>query len=625
MAYRGEDLDLRTPRTWSASPADLAGWSQSETGLNGPRSRGAYAAGRTGPIWVDETVLACVNHAFDVALAHRSGEVRLEHLLHALTRIDAAAEVLEARGVRVAALRRESATVIASELPVGLTNGKSTPRRSEELEHVLRASAGLGARRGVPAGIDELLHLILEVEPDLPGLVLLSRISARPAPVVQESLYTRPVYVPEPRYQEPERPRPAPVYYQDPAPQPQPPPRPQRTEFGGTATDNIQNSRLDALEQMMRALSGDLSNERKVFTNTLQDMQRELLAQRDDASRMGGGLHDRLQSVMSDRFLNLEQAVANVATGRQGAAVDLVPLLDRIATLERAVAAGLDRLNEAVLALDGRPLSDVTVDFTPLTNRLDIIEEAVLSKDSDEGADIVARLRRLEDGLGVERTRATEAASDLSQSLTRQKSEFAVSVLQPLMDALERQKSETVNFQPLIQRVDQLQATIENRQAEAGQGLRLLSERMAGAERLVTEYAAKTTETQTANAGELAEVHDALMKLNSNQHTLAGSIDQWRAEGKQTVAGLTTQIDTFGSRFASMESEVGRPMAMLDALTASVDKMHKVTVERYHRRNRFWYWLFGSDDWVAASWPSQAHRVTEELRAVKAQAPVMKR
>ena len=51
--------------------------------------------GRSGPIWVDDVVLACSNHAFDVALAHRSSEVRLEHLLHALTRIDMAADVLE--------------------------------------------------------------------------------------------------------------------------------------------------------------------------------------------------------------------------------------------------------------------------------------------------------------------------------------------------------------------------------------------------------------------------------------------------------------------------------------------------------------------------------------------------
>jgi len=86
MSYRGEDLDLRTPQTLGTG----------DVGAMGARS---------GPIWVDDTVLACTNHAFDIALAHRAGEVRLEHLLNALTRIEVAAEALEARGVRVAALR----------------------------------------------------------------------------------------------------------------------------------------------------------------------------------------------------------------------------------------------------------------------------------------------------------------------------------------------------------------------------------------------------------------------------------------------------------------------------------------------------------------------------------------
>ncbi|MEQ1670165.1 MAG: Clp protease N-terminal domain-containing protein, partial [Hyphomicrobium sp.] len=142
MGYRGEDLDLRTPQTWSATPADLAVSSDAGVIKNGQRT-----PSRAGPIWVDDTVLACANHAYDVALAHRAGDVRLEHFLHALTRIDAAAEALEARGVRVAALRRESATIIASEIPVGLANGKGTPRRSEELADVLQLAASIAARR----------------------------------------------------------------------------------------------------------------------------------------------------------------------------------------------------------------------------------------------------------------------------------------------------------------------------------------------------------------------------------------------------------------------------------------------------------------------------------------------
>ena len=161
MGYRGEDLDLRTPQTWSATPADLAGSMEAAQTTMG--SRGGM---RSGPIWVDDTVLACANHAFDVALAHRAGEVRIEHLLHALTRIDAAAEALEARGVRVAALRRESATIIASEIPIGLPNGKGAPHRSEELAEVLRLAAANAARRNAPATIEDLLYVLFDQRSD---------------------------------------------------------------------------------------------------------------------------------------------------------------------------------------------------------------------------------------------------------------------------------------------------------------------------------------------------------------------------------------------------------------------------------------------------------------------------
>ena len=58
MAYRGEDLDLRTPQTWVAAPAELS--ASSELPVQQSGNRGGY---RSGPILVDETVLACCNYA----------------------------------------------------------------------------------------------------------------------------------------------------------------------------------------------------------------------------------------------------------------------------------------------------------------------------------------------------------------------------------------------------------------------------------------------------------------------------------------------------------------------------------------------------------------------------------
>ena len=135
MSYRGEDLDLRTPQSRGARD----GYPGADVGMNGTRHRSpASSASRGETVIVDETVMACCNHAYDVAQAHGANEVRLEHLVHALTRVEAAAEILEQRGIREAHLRRESAAVIASEIPVGLAHSHSAPRSSVEFEDVLR-------------------------------------------------------------------------------------------------------------------------------------------------------------------------------------------------------------------------------------------------------------------------------------------------------------------------------------------------------------------------------------------------------------------------------------------------------------------------------------------------------
>lgn len=579
MAYKGGDLDLRTPRTWSASSAEAAPPSYYEQ--SAPRVRGSYAPG---PIWVDEVVLACVNHAYDVALAHRSGEVRLEHLLHALTRIDAAAEALEARGVRVAALRRESATVIASELPVGLTNGKGTPRHSEELEHVLRVASNIASRRNAPASVEDVLHLMLDLEPDLPGLTLLTRVSPRgpagnePTYVRPPSSYTQTYYASETRVPTPATPAPPPA------------PRAQRGGYRDSAVDNIQNSRLDALEQMVRALSADLGAERQTFSGLLQDLQRDVTGIRSSSS-----------------------------------SIDVGPVVDRVATIERSVTAGFEQLTLAIASIEndlrtrtgqgGAPL-----ELAPIASRLEIIEEAVLSRDSERAMQNLAeRFDRLETTLASERTRMAEAGAVLRGEVGS------------LAQAIDTQRAELMEtfVTPMTERFAQVTATVESRQAEAAESFRLLSERLEGLQTLVGDMSQKAGEAQTSNREEMAVLQDALVKLNANQHTLAGTINQWRAEArqaadilrselKQGTEVITADVKSIVPRFATLESEAQKLGGMVEGLSGTVDNMHRVTVERYFRRNRMRYWLFGTDDWVAASWPSQSHRIAEELKAVKA-------
>ena len=493
MTYRGEDLDLRTPQARGAT-----GGFPSEAGL-----------GRhDGPIWVDDTVLACCNHAYEVALAHRSAEVRLEHLLHAMTRIDPAAQVLESQGIRELALRRETATVIASDIPVGLPNGKARPRRSEELELVLRKASQIASSHEAPASVKDLLHVMTDIEPGLRGLDLLQRHIGRASGYGAEPRYAS--------YDAPQREsvRMVPAYYVNEASMPRP-----------TPTDNVQNTRLDNLEQMMRALSNDMANERESVTELLHGLQNDVRS-----GRLAGS------SGLSPEALDQTTKTLD----------------ERLANFERSLETRFDIVETALKGSSGEG-----ADLGPMAQRLENMEKALLSRDdssSDTLSDKIATRLRGAFGDG-------KASSEIVSGQVR-----AV-------------------VTPISKRLDDLQQALDMRQGVAATALNSLSDRIGELESSLSRVS--TGSVSSLSGDDLSEVHDALMKLNANQHTLADAVSTWRGDTEDRVNDMSTTIE----------------------------RLHKVTVERYHRRNRLWYWLFGTDDWIAESWPSQAARVEEELKA----------
>lgn len=510
MSYRGEDLDLRTPQSRGA-PGSFA----SDSG------RGRH----DGPIWVDDTVMACCNHAFEVALAHRASEVRLEHLLHALTRVDAAAQVLESYGIRELALRRESATVIASDIPVGLPNGSGEPRRSEELEIVLRKASQIAGGRDAPASVKDILHVMTDVEPGLRGLDLLHR-----------HLAPSQSYAPEPRYASYDMPpreqvRMVPAYYVN------EPPVPRQGDFRPTPTDAIQNNRLDQLDQMVRSIAHDLADERQKFSELLQVLHSDVRAGRDGIEQVSGRLG-------SSAGMNPDDLERTTRT-----------LEERISNFERSLETRFDLVETALKGAGGE-----VADLSPLAQRLETIENALLSQD-DEASD----------------TLSDKIATRLRGAM----SSGAVS-----SEALGAQVRSVIS--PITKRLEDLHQTLDTRQGVAASALNALSDRIEKLEDSLSRVSSSSYGSGTKlSEDDLAEVHDALMKLNDNQHTLADAVSKWRGDTEDRVATMSTTIE----------------------------RLHKVTVERYHRRNRLWYWLFGTDDWIAESWPSQAARVEEELKA----------
>lgn len=578
MAYRGEDLDLRTPQTWAATQAEAA--SAAEASLPPDTKHGIF---RSGPILVDDTVLACCNYAYDIAVAHRSAEVRIEHLLYAMTRIDAAASALEARGIRVGSLRRDTATIVASEIPVVPGSGPLAPRRSDDFAAVLRIAAGLAARRNAAASIDDILQALVDYRSDFPASESLLRVMPRIAPrELPEPLPPLTRSAGEVRY-------PASqvglLRYGD-------YPRGYRGDFAGSRADALQNSRIEALEQMLRALSHDLSNERHIVAGLVRDLSREAQAHQDDQARR--------QAVLLDRIGTLEAAILEA----RGASTN-ESLVAKLENIETALELRLQEMSQSWAVLSARlqeleaavrerssgsgsvtadEIRDI-VDLKPVLNRLDIIEEAVLSGEGGASSNLGERFAKVE----AEITRALATSNDAGRT-------------ESLLAGLESIKEISNKF--------------EAQQATASGAMRDLAERLGAVERAITAEIETAAAKHQAYTHDLSEVHEALMKINQNQHTLAGSMDQWRTEFAGDVA-------TILNRLAAIDRDTALPAEALNALKAHMDTMNRLIIERYHRRHRFSYWLFGTDDWIGASWPSQKAALEAEKQRVKeaAEAP----
>ena len=176
MAYKGADLDLRTPRLATSPGEGGATPLREPAGNGGARLAGSFGA----PIPVDETVLACCNRAWDIARFHGAGDVRLEHLLHALTRVGAAQEALAELGIRVDGLRRDTAVAIAADLTPSPLDVDASPRASVALEHVLRRAADQAGRWHAPAGVHDLVRSMLAGGAGSPSVALLMKAAADP-------------------------------------------------------------------------------------------------------------------------------------------------------------------------------------------------------------------------------------------------------------------------------------------------------------------------------------------------------------------------------------------------------------------------------------------------------------
>jgi hypothetical protein len=475
MDYRGPDLDLRTSR-WSAASTDPSSWREANvppTPQPAPAAPARQPSQRSSPIWVDETLLACANHAYDVALAYRSAEVRLEHLLLAMTRVEPAAVALEARGVRVASLRRDCAVAIAGDPPAAGAEG-ATPRRSPELEDVLRLAASRAAHTGRAAGVDDIVQALGEVGGDLPGADLVVRHFPR-----------------------------------------------SRDFWGSLGPSRSDGDRpLTVGGAPMPAPGVDQAVVQRLFER-LSDMERgfadRLAALEAALARQSAPMHTDL-SPLDSRLSAIESALHARANGDAGFAFD-VGYADRLATIEAAIATERSERASAITAL------------------------------SDEISGVRSAVR-----------------------LAAQNSEAAQSALAEQL---------------------QLIASSLDQSRDAGGGF---SDRVAAIEQALDAQSQRLTEAHAVYSAELAEVHEALMKIGANHQTLAGAIDNWRSND-------SGEIHLINARIGAVHEDGSKRLAAIEKLCADVETLsHLVLDDRTRQQGSFKRWLLGTEDWVKASW-----------------------
>jgi hypothetical protein len=493
MDYRGQDLDLRTAR-WSASSTDPTGWREASPAQpqSPPHPAPRPVPSRAGPIWVDDALLACANQAYDVAMAYRSYEVRLEHLLLAMTRFEPAAQSLEARGVRVVSLRRDCAVVIAGE-PAAGTGETVKPSRSAELEDVLRLASSRASHQNRPAGVDDVVQALSEIGGDLPGGDLIAR------------------------------------HF----------PRPTREYWGNAGAQRGQH----------------------------------LTSHRPETSEA----ESPLAIAPPQSAPVFDQAV-------------LQTIFDRLADLERAFSERLFAVEQA-LARQPAPLppTPIDVDFGPVETRLSSIETALQTRPAGEGVVAIDpalgdRLWAIEHALGVERTERTSAVTQLSDEITGVRSAVRLAA----------QNSEEA-YSQLSDQLLQLSATIELRRNDVPSDL---GGRIAGIEQALDSFDQKAAETQAVYSAEIAELHDALMKISANQHTLAGALDNWRNND-------SGEIHLINTRIGAVHEDGAKRLAAIEKLCADVETLSQLVLEDRtlpKQQSSFKHWLYGTEDWIRASW-----------------------
>jgi len=234
---------------------------------------------------------------------------------------------------------------------------------------------------------------------------------------------------------------------------------------------------------------------------------------------------------------------------------------ERLAALESAIA---------------RQSSPGHTDLSSIDNRLSAIENALRSRPLGEGIAAIDpaltdRLWSIEQAFGTERSERASAITALSDEITGVRSAVRLAA----QNSEQTQASLTEQMQQLVSS---------------------LGERIGNIEQTLDAQGQRTNEAHAIYSAELSEVHEALMKISANQHTLAGALDNWRNND-------SGEIHLINTRIGAVHEDGARRLAAIEKLCADVETLsHLIIDDKSRPRRTFRQWLFGTEDWVKASW-----------------------
>lgn len=509
MQYKGEDLDLRVPQTRASRDFYASDFEIATTG-NGRWTRSpSYGLANGEPLWVDEALLACCNYAFDVAQANGAAEVDLEHLVNALTRVEAAARILETRGVREGYLRRESAALIASEVPAANAGEAASPRRSADLEGILRNASDVAHRRGSPATVDDVLWVLLHYNRDLPVIQLLRRLT----PDWQRLEWVR--------LREPQAPEPA--------------PRPVAVQL--VANDSA-HARMASVEDSLRLMQSEFAAERKMLMDLVRDIQRDVVAQRGDGAAFRGDLGQRLealeravsvrsdtraQTMLADRIAHLEQSLQGKLTDASRGTRELTQRLVSLeTTLSDVKASSLSgAFGERITALERavqNGMGEGARNWANLGQRLNTIEAGLTERPGIPALDTIGeRIASLERIVETSLAEGARNFGHLGQRLTAFESVIGgdgttrfLESLEPRLAAIQSRVDDTSNHVQqrqgdVVARLESVSHALEMGHGEVTRVQTDMADRLSAIENYLSEGPVASSPVATTDFGDLSE------------------------------------------------------------------------------------------------------------------------